>query len=101
MQNMRPDKTKVVDEQWDEARIRGFLDKLPMGAEQNADYSALLYAYRSMRPGDFEIFVGMYVDAGRDLHATSADGLTLLETIREHRQGAPFRDILESAVPAA
>jgi hypothetical protein len=93
---MRPDKAKVVDEIWDEDRIRGFLDKTPMGAEQSADYSVLLFAYRSMRPGDFAVFISMYLDAGRDLNATSNAGLSLLETIRDHRQGAAFREILEN-----
>ncbi len=95
--NMRPDKTKVVDEIWDAERIRGFLDKAPMGKGQNPDFSALLYAYRSMRADDFAVFIGMYVDAGRDLNATSQQGLTLLDTIRDHRTSAAFREILEAA----
>ncbi|MFP6834539.1 MAG: PA4642 family protein [Pseudomonadales bacterium] len=93
---MRPDKAKVVDEIWDEERIRGFLDKTPMGEEKSADYSVLLYAYRSMRPGDFAVFIGMYLDAGRDLNATSNAGLSLLDTIRDHRRSAAFREILEN-----
>jgi hypothetical protein len=94
---MRPDKAKVVDEIWDEARIRSFLDKTPMGPAQNADFSALLYAYRSMRPNDFARFIDLYLEAGRNLQATSDQGLTLLETIRDHRPAAPFREILEQA----
>ncbi|MCZ6710988.1 MAG: PA4642 family protein [Gammaproteobacteria bacterium] len=93
---MRPDKAKVVDEIWDEERIRGFLDKTPMGDEKSADYSVLLYGYRSMRANDFAVFIGMYLDAGRDLNATSNAGLSLLETIRDHRQSAAFRKILEN-----
>jgi len=97
MQNMRPDKAKVVDEIWDEERIRGFLDKTPMGDERNRDYSVLLNAYRSMRPGDFAVFIRFYLEAGRDINATSNQGLTLLDTIREHRTAAEFREILENA----
>ena len=94
---MRPDKTKVVDEVWDEARIEAFLDKAPMGDERSVDYSALLYAYRSMRPDDFAAFIRMFVGAGRDINAKSNGGETLLATIRDHRHGAPFRAILEEA----
>jgi hypothetical protein len=94
---MRPDKAKVVDEVWDQDRIRGFLDKSPMGDEQSADYSALLYAYRSMRANDFAAFIGMYLDAGRDINATSNAGLSLRDTIADHRQSAAFRVILEQA----
>ncbi|NIP15601.1 MAG: hypothetical protein GWM88_13130 [Pseudomonadales bacterium] len=94
---MRPDKTKVVDEVWDEARIESFLHKAPLGEERSSDYSALLYAYRSMRPDDFAAFVRMFVQAGRDVNATSNGGETLLATIRDHRHGARFRTILEEA----
>ena len=93
--NMRPDKTKVVDEVWDDARIEAFLHKAPLGDERSADYSALLYAYRSMRPDDFATFIRLFVDAGRDVNAKSNGGETLLATIRDHRHGAPFRAILE------
>jgi hypothetical protein len=91
---MRPDKEKVIDEVWDDERIEGFLAKSPMGDEQSRDYSALLYAYRSMRPGDFERFIERFVATDRDVNATSNDGRTLLETIAGHRHGEPFRDIL-------
>jgi hypothetical protein len=94
---MRPDKKKVVDEVWDEDRIRGFLDKAPMGAEPNADYSALLNAYRAMRPDDFARFLTMFTAAGRDLNARSRHGQTLLETIAQHETAAPFRALLKEA----
>jgi hypothetical protein len=43
------------------------------------------------------VFVSLFLGAGRDLDARSNAGLSLLETIREHRHGAAFRDILENA----
>ena len=92
---MRPDKAKVVDEIWDDARIEDFLHKAPMGAEADPDYSALLYAYRSMRPEDFGRFVERFAALGRNLSARGNDGRTLLGLIAEHRHAAPFREILE------
>jgi len=94
---MRPDKAKVVDEIWDTERIRGFLDKTPMGDEANPDYSVLLYAYRSMRPEDFETFIELFCTQGRDLQARSNAGLTLLQTIAGHRKAKEFRRIVERA----
>jgi hypothetical protein len=93
---MRPDKQQIIDEVWDDARIRGFLEKAPLGVDEDPDYSALLYAYRSMRPDDFAVFVDLFVAAGRNLEARGRQGLTLLETIDGHRHGAPFRAILET-----
>ncbi len=93
---MRPDKQKVIDEVWDDERIESFLGKTPMGDEENPDYSVLLNAYRSMRPGDFERFIERFTALGRDLDAKSNDGQTLLALIADHRHSEPFRDILRS-----
>ncbi len=94
---MRPDKQKVVDEVWDDARIRGFLDKAPLGAGVDPDFSALLYAYRSMRPEDFSLFIEYFTQAGRNLDARGEAGETLAELIAEHRLSEPFLRILEDA----
>ena len=94
---MRPDKQKVVDEVWDQARIRGFLDKAPLGDGVDADFSALLYAYRSMRPEDFAVFIDYFQEAGRNLDARGEAGETLAEVIAAHRRAGPFRRILRDA----
>ena len=94
---MRPDKAKVVDEVWDEQRIRSFLDKAPLAAGMDADFSALLYAYRSMRPGDFALFIDWFRQAGRNLEAENDQGETLMDIITRHRLAQPFQDILEAA----
>ena len=94
---MRPDKAKVVDEVWDERRIRSFLDKAPLAAGMDADFSALLYAYRSMRPADFAVFIEWFREAGRNLEAKNDQGETLLDIIARHRLAQPFRDVLKAA----
>ena len=66
---MRPDKAKVVDEVWDDARIDEYLTKQAMGGESVA-FSLLLNAYRSMRPADFERFyTQIYRSRFRDIRA--------------------------------
>lgn len=92
---MRPDKKKVVDEQWDDARIDEFLAKAPMGDEP-AQYSVLLNAYRSMRLEDFERFLPRYLATGGDLNARSAQGRTLAEEASRHRHGEVFAQALRS-----
>ena len=94
---VRPDKQKVVDEVWDDARIRAFLDKAPLGEGVDPDFSVLLYAYRSMRPDDFETFIGYFVQAGRNLEARGEAGETLAELIAAHRHSEPFRRTLHAA----
>ena len=94
---VRPDKQKVVDEVWDEARIRDFLGKEPLGKGVDPDFSALLHAYRSMRPEDFGVFIDLFAQAGRNLGARGEAGETLAELIADHRRAEPFRRILEDA----
>ena len=96
LENMRPDKQKVVDEVWDDGRIEGFLHKAPRG-DEDPDYSVLLTAYRAMRPEDFQRFLVMYVAAGRDPAARSRGGQTLRETIAGHRRADVFRQLLADA----
>lgn len=90
---MRADKIKVIDEVWDDARIDGFLDKEPLGDEP-ADFSKLLYAYRSMRFEDFSIFLQRYEARGGDKHASDKAGQTLSDIIKSHRQSAAFLALL-------
>lgn len=90
---MRPDKAKVIDEVWDDARIASFLDKGAMASE-NQQYSQLLHAYRSMRPSDFARFIDAFVAAGGDPAAQSNSGQRLADTIAGHVKSAPFLEIL-------
>ena len=91
---MRADKAKVTDEIWDEQRIQSFLNKPAMGQEPK-HYSQLLFAYRSMRPEDFERFIKAFVAGGGDVNAKSKDGLTLAQVIKSHQKSAAFTSILQ------
>ena len=66
---MRKDKQKVLDEVWDDDRVRGFLTKsVPVQSGQplpgDADFYVLRHAYQSMRPDDFERFLDYFTAAG-------------------------------------
>ncbi len=87
---MRPDKEKVVDEVWDDARIDEFLSKSPLGPGEDPDYSAVLYAYRSMRAEDFERFISRFKAQDRNVHAVGRDGKTVSEVIAAHAGAEPF-----------
>ncbi len=91
---MRPDKAKVVDEIWDDARIESFLSKGPMGDEP-ADFSMLLHAYRSMRLDDFERFIVKFRAQGGQTQAKDKQGRTLAQVIAGHSKAAPFIAVLE------
>jgi hypothetical protein len=93
---LRKDKEKVLDEVWTEDRVRGFLDLQPYG-DESADFHVLFRAYQSMRPSDFELFVGFFLEKNRDINATNSAGETLLQLIADHRQADEFRAILKSA----
>ena len=91
---MRADKAKVINEIWDDARIDSFLNKEPMGDEP-AEFSQLLFAYRSMRVGDFKLFLQRFKDAGGDINATNNDGQRLRDIIASHQKSADFLALLD------
>ena len=83
-------------EDWSDERIRGYLDRQPADGS-NADFHVLMTAYKHMRPHDFELFLGFFVAAGRNLDATDGNGHTLLALARNHAQSADFVQLLEQA----
>ncbi|MGM8227061.1 PA4642 family protein [Cellvibrio sp. ARAG 10.3] len=94
--SLRKDKEKVLGEIFDEARIRTFLDyTAPAGV--NADYHLLEKAYRGMRGENFETFVKLFVEAGKDLNAVGPEGKTFLQVIKPHRNSEEYVTALEKA----
>ncbi len=92
-----PDKPKVIGEEWSDERVKSFLAIDPYDDAVNADYNALLKAYQAMRAGDFERFIGFFVDAGRDLNATDSAGKTILDLISQHRRSTEYAAALKAA----
>jgi hypothetical protein len=91
---MRADKTKVINEIWDDARIDSFLHKEPLGDEP-AEFSQLLYAYRSMRVGDFALFLERFKDKGGDINATNKAGQRLRDIVACHPNSTGFLTLLD------
>lgn len=94
---MKRDKEKVVDEAWDDEHVASFLGKVPPDLPGDPDFHVLLFAYRSMRAGDFARFLDFYVDAGRDVTAKNGAGLTVANYLSHHVRAGPYIDLLESA----
>lgn len=94
---LKRDKQKVVEEVWDDARVRGFLDKIPPDLPGDADFHVLLFAYRSMRASDFERFLRYFTEAGRDVSARNGDGVDLARYIAPHAGAGPYIALLEAA----
>ena len=91
---MRADKAKVINEIWDDARIDSFLNKEPMG-DESAEFSQLLFAYRSMRVSDFELFLQRFKDAGGDINTTNKAGQRLRDIVASHQKSADFLALLD------
>jgi len=83
-----PSQPQVTDEVWDDDRVKSFLELEPYG--ENADFHALLKAYRGMRPDDFRRFMTFFTEAGRDMDALDQRGRTLWAIVKDHHQGADF-----------
>ena len=93
---MRKDKEKVLDEVWTEDHVRSFLRVRSYdGTDEN--FHMLLKAYQSMRPEDFELFVGFFIAEKRDFNATGRDGRSVLDIVKTHRHGVEYLEILVAA----
>lgn len=98
---MRKDKPKVLDEVWDDQRVKSFLGKtVPVQSGEplpgDGDYYVLRHAYQAMRQEDFRRFLGFYVAEGRNVHARDGRGRTLAETIAGHANAGPFVELLSA-----
>lgn len=96
---MRKDKPKVLDEVWDDERVKSFLGKtVPAQSGEplpgDGDYYVLRHAYQSMRPGDFRRFLVFFVAEGRSVRARDGRGRTLAETIAGHANAGLFVELL-------
>ena len=93
---LKKDKEKVLDEVWTEERVRSFLD-IQAPAGENADFHALISAYRSMRLENFEQFLDFFAQAQRDINAKGSEGKTALEIISSHRKGTPYAAAIQGS----
>lgn len=83
-------------EDWSDERVKGYLNQAaPVG--DNADFHALMTAYKHMRSCDFERFVGFFQAAGRDINARNSEGKSLLDLVKTHPKATDFVKILELA----
>jgi len=98
---MKKDKQKVIDEVWDDARVRSFLDKnVPRQSSVpfpgDPDFYVLRHAYQSMRAEDFGRFLDFYTADGRDVRARDNRGRTLAEIIVRHANSGRFVELLNA-----
>ena len=97
----RKDKQKVLDEVWDDARIKSFLDKTTprqsgVALAGDADFFVLRNAYQAMRAEDFGRFLGYFADEGGDVRARNGEGQTLAQFIGPHAKAGPFIELLNA-----
>lgn len=91
---MKKDKEKVLDEVWTIDRVKDFLDVKP-AEDIEADFHVLLKAYQSMRLENFEEFVELFAEQGRDINATNPKGQTALSIIEGHRISTDYAEVLK------
>lgn len=92
----RKDKKKVVGEPMTDDQVRAFLGSEPE-AGVDADFHALLRAYRSLREEDFRRFVDFFQAEGRNLAAAGPDGRTVADVIARHGRSDAYLSALKEA----
>lgn len=86
----------VVGEEWDDAKIKSFLELQPRDGEA-PDFHILIKAYQGMVPEAFSRFVHFFVEAGHDLNEKNEHGETILDIVSQHRNSAEYAQALEEA----
>ena len=102
---VRPDKQKVIDEVWTDARVKEFLGTITPSQTGEAfkgdhDFYVLLRAYHAMRVEDFEKFLAYFKEEGGNLRATNGRDQTVREFIKSHRKAGPFIAAIDAALTA-
>ena len=92
----KKDKVKVFGGEWTEDMLREFLTANSFDGS-DADYVAVIRAYRHMLPLVFADFVELFKDEGHNLNAKNAQGETILQTISAHAKGEPYAEALRNA----
>ena len=93
---LKKDKEKVFGGDWTEQQLRAFIDVESHDGTE-ADYLAVIRAYRHMVPATFKQYIDLFVAEGHNLNAKNADGVSLLQTIASHTKGEPYAAALRAA----
>lgn len=93
---LKKDKEKVFGGDWTEQQLRAFIDVESHDGTE-ADYLAVIRAYRHMVPATFKQYIDLFVAEGHNLNAKNLDGTSLFATISSHNQGAEYAEILKAA----
>lgn len=93
---LKKDKEKVFGGEWSEDMLREFLSAESYDGS-DADYIAAIRAYRHMVPQVFAEYVELFKSEGHDVNAKNAQGVSLLQTIASHTQGAAYAEALQAA----
>lgn len=92
----KKDKEKVFGGDWTEDQLREFLTANSYDGS-DADYIAVIRAYRHMVPATFAQFIELFKSEGQNLSATNAAGESILTTVSQHTKGAEYAAILSAA----
>ena len=94
--SLKKDKQKVLGEVFDDERVKSFLDYLPPEGVSR-DFHLLEKAYRGMNIENFITFVNFFKQAGFDLNASNPVGMTMVQIMEQHKQGADYAKAMLSA----
>jgi len=94
---MRKDKKQVIGDEISDDYIKSFLQFEPADGQTSPALHKLIKAYRGLRVGDFERFVGFFVEAGLDLDGKDEQGKTFVEVIADQRNAPEYIEIIQNA----
>jgi len=92
----RPDKKKVIDEEFTDEMLKSHLAWEPVEGESKS-FQVLVKAYQGMTASAFERFLVFFKEAGYDVNARNKDGVSFVDTIKPNKLFTEYVDILVAA----
>lgn len=86
---MKKDKQRIEDENWNEEHILSYLNVKSYDGT-DPDFFCLYRAYTRMSADVFAIFVELFKESGRNIHAVNKTGQSMADVIAEHKKGKDY-----------
>ena len=92
----RPDKKKVIDEEFTDEMLVSYLVWEPSEGESKS-FQVLVKAYRGMTASAFKRFLVFFKEAGLDINAKNKEGASFIDLIRPNIKFKEYVDIMVEA----
>lgn len=95
---MPKEKDPQYNTEWTDAMISRFLEATQRDGDHNdPDFDAAVYAFRFIPAWEYHRYIEMFVAAGKNINAKSADGTSILKYFEQFPRAKDYADLMREA----